>query len=117
MKAEGGRGEKGEGKKREDERGGRGERREGGRGEGGRKKEDDGGGGNMVREQAGGHVYHMTLPLYHLTPAQPIQEDYEEFEQWLGGLSADKTHPYLDKIVATDLKPCLSFRNTQVDMM
>jgi len=43
-----------------------------------------------------------------------MQEDYEEFEQWLKGLSSDKTHPYLDKIIATDLNPCLSFRNTEL---
>ena len=50
----------------------------------------------------------------HMIPPQPMQEDYEEFEQWLKGLSSDKTHPYLDKIIATDLNPCLSFRNTEV---
>ena len=91
--------------------------------------------GGRGRDGAGDHVYHMTglchmtalrhmtglchmtSSLYHMTRPQPIQEDYEEFEQWLDGLSADKTHPYLDKIVATDLKPCLLFRNTQVGMM
>lgn len=50
----------------------------------------------------------------HMISPQPMQEDYEEFEQWLKGLSSDKTHPYLDKIIATDLNPCLSFRNTEV---
>ena len=86
-----------------------------------RKEEGEGEGGEgRGRDGAGDHDYHMTAlchmtpSLCHMTRPQPIQEDYEEFEQWLDGLSADKTHPYLDKIVATDLKPCLSFRNTQV---
>ena len=45
---------------------------------------------------------------------QLLPSDFAEFSDWLGTLSSQSDHAYLDRIIQTDLVPCLTFNNKEV---
>lgn len=47
---------------------------------------------------------------------QLLPSDFAEFSDWLGTLSSQSDHAYLERIIRTDLIPCLTFKNEKVDL-
>ena len=49
--------------------------------------------------------------------SQLLPSDFGEFKEWLGALSTEPDHAYLDRIIKTDLIPCLTFKDDKVRQM
>lgn len=56
----------------------------------------------------------VTVKGAALKEGQLLPSDFAEFSDWLGALSSQSDHTYLDRIIQTDLVPCLTFNNQEL---